>query len=132
MSAGLPYYPIMKKAEQCASAPGCNVEGDVLVSKVAGNVHVALGKSTIRQGRHVHEFSSKDVSLGFTFNTSHVINRLQFGESFEGLVPSPLEGVEKTVTSGAFMFHYYIKLIPTIFETEGETGPVILHPSILR
>lgn len=39
--------------------PQCEVEGDVLVSKVAGNVHVALGRSTVRQGRHIHEFNSQ-------------------------------------------------------------------------
>ncbi|CAK9010342.1 unnamed protein product [Durusdinium trenchii] len=31
---------------QCRNSVGCRVHGDVLVSKVGGNVHVALGKST--------------------------------------------------------------------------------------
>ncbi|CAD7948526.1 unnamed protein product [Amoebophrya sp. A25] len=115
-TAGISYYRALKTAEQCKQVVGCLVDGDVLVSKVAGNVHVALGKSVVRQGRHVHEFNIRDVSEGF--NTSHIINRLQFGPRFDGLVDAPLEGVAKIVDQGAFMFHYYIKLIPTQYLEE--------------
>ncbi|CAD7927380.1 unnamed protein product [Amoebophrya sp. A120] len=90
--AGLSYYKVLKESEQCKHIVGCVVDGDVLVSKVAGNVHVALGKSIVRQGRHVHEFNIRDVSEGF--NTSHIINRLQFGPRFNGLVDAPLRYVE--------------------------------------
>lgn len=114
--AGLSYYHILETSEQCREVVGCNVYGDVKVSKVAGNVHVALGKSTVRNGRHVHEFNVKDVADGF--NTSHIIHRLQFGDNFGGLVESPLEGVSKIVNEGAYMFHYYIKLVPTMYIDE--------------
>merc|ERR1711972_172308 len=110
--AGLPYYHILDTAPQCRDSVGCQVHGDVLVSKVGGNVHVALGKSTVRDGKHVHEFNIKEVSDGF--NTSHAINRLEFGERVEGVL-SPLEGTTKIVKHGAYMFHYYIKLVPTLF-----------------
>lgn len=113
---GLPYYKMTRTAEQCKDVVGCRIEGDVQVSKVDGNVHVALGKSTVRQGRHVHEFNIRDVSEGF--NTTHVIHRLQFGDSFDGLMVAPLEGTRKVVHEGSFMFHYYIRLIPTIFLDE--------------
>mmetsp|Transcript_74932 Transcript_74932/g.242293 ORF Transcript_74932/g.242293 Transcript_74932/m.242293 type:complete len:364 (+) Transcript_74932:62-1153(+) len=109
---GLPYYHILDTAPQCKNSVGCQVHGDVLVSKVGGNVHVALGKSTVRDGKHVHEFNIKDVSDGF--NTSHAIHRLEFGERVAG-VHSPLEGTTKIVKHGAYMFHYYIKLVPTLF-----------------
>mmetsp|Transcript_78715 Transcript_78715/g.230945 ORF Transcript_78715/g.230945 Transcript_78715/m.230945 type:complete len:364 (-) Transcript_78715:53-1144(-) len=112
MEAGLPYYHILDTAPQCKDSVGCQVHGDVLVSKVGGNVHVALGKSTVRDGKHVHEFNIKDVSDGF--NTSHSIHRLEFGERVAG-VQSPLEGTTKIVKHGAYMFHYYIKLVPTKF-----------------
>jgi hypothetical protein len=36
-----------------ASSNLTKVHGDVKVSKVSGNVHVALGKSIVRNGRHV-------------------------------------------------------------------------------
>merc|ERR1719497_174808 len=86
---GLPYFHILDTAPQCKDSVGCLAHGDVKVSKVGGNVHVALGKSTVRDGKHVHEFNIKEVSDGF--NTSHSIHRLEFGERVEG-VQSPLEG----------------------------------------
>merc|ERR1711948_204863 len=99
-------------AEQCKSTIGCRVYGKVTVSKVSGNVHVALGHSTIREGKHVHEFNMHDVSDGF--NTSHEIHSITFGDYVPG-VWSPLDGTTKIVRHGAFMFHYYIKLVPTVF-----------------
>jgi len=109
---GIPYYHILDTAPQCKDVVGCQIHGDVLVSKVGGNVHVALGKSTVRDGKHVHEFNVREVSDGF--NTSHIIHRLDFGERVHG-VSSPLEGTTKIVKHGAYMFHYYIKLVPTLF-----------------
>lgn len=111
--AGLPYYHVLDTAQQCRDAVGCQIHGDVLVSKVGGNIHVALGRSTVRDGKHVHEFNIKEVSDGF--NTSHSINRLEFGERVHG-TESPLEGTTKIVRQGAYMFHYYIKLVPTLYE----------------
>mmetsp|Transcript_20234 Transcript_20234/g.60963 ORF Transcript_20234/g.60963 Transcript_20234/m.60963 type:complete len:366 (-) Transcript_20234:56-1153(-) len=122
MEAGLPYYHVLDTAPQCKDSVGCQVHGDVLVSKVGGNVHVALGKSTVRDGKHVHEFNIRDVSDGF--NTSHSIHRLEFGERVAG-VQSPLEGTTKIVKHGAYMFHYYIKLVPTKFT--GSDGVVYTH-----
>eukprot|EP00392_Amoebophrya_sp_AT5.2_P006213 g6223.t1 len=87
-TAGLSYYKILKESDQCKHIVGCLV----------------------------HEFNIRDVSEGF--NTSHIINRLQFGPRFDGLVEAPLEGTSKIVDQGAFMFHYYIKLVPTIFLEE--------------
>merc|ERR1712187_420138 len=109
---GIPYFHILDTAPQCKDSIGCQIHGDVLVSKVGGNVHVALGKSTVRDGKHVHEFNIKEVSDGF--NTSHSIHRLEFGERVAD-AQSPLEGTTKIVKHGAYMFHYYIKLVPTLF-----------------
>jgi hypothetical protein len=109
---GIPYFHILDQAPQCKNSVGCRVHGDVLVSKVGGNVHVALGRSTIRDGKHVHEFNIQDVNDGF--NTSHSIHRLEFGRPVKG-THSPLEGTTKIVKHGAYMFHYYIKLVPTLF-----------------
>jgi len=111
--ASIPYFHILETAEQCKNKVGCQIVGDVLVSKVAGNVHVALGKSVVRDGRHVHEFSIREVSDGF--NTSHSINRLEFGPRVNDMA-LPLDGTTKIVRHGAYMFHYYIKLVPTLFE----------------
>lgn len=118
INAGLPYFHILDTAPQCRMSVGCQVFGDVLVSKVGGNVHVALGKSMVREGKHVHEFNVREISDGF--NTSHIIHRLEFGERVAGLI-FPLEGTQKIVKHGAFMFHYYIKLVPTLYETSTRT-----------
>jgi len=108
----LPYYHILDTAVQCKDSIGCQVAGQVTVNKVSGNVHVALGRSTVREGKHVHEFNMHDVSDGF--NTSHTIHWITFGEPVPGVL-SPLDGTAKIVRHGAFMFHYYIKLVPTVF-----------------
>merc|ERR1719409_448738 len=66
----------------------------------------------IRDGKHVHEFNMNDVGDGF--NTSHEIHSITFGDNVPGVL-SPLDGTTKIVRHGAFMFHYYIKLVPTVF-----------------
>ncbi|CAE8617483.1 unnamed protein product [Polarella glacialis] len=48
------------------------------------------------------------------FNTSHDIHTVTFGDHVPGVV-SPLEGTMKIVRHGAYMFHYYVKLVPTVF-----------------
>merc|ERR1712032_1049382 len=42
----------------------------------------------------------------------------KFGPEVHGMT-SPLEGTHKVVTHGAFMFHYYIKLVPTLWNSGG-------------
>jgi len=103
---------ILATSDQCKHTIGCRVEGKVVVNKVSGNVHVALGRSTIKEGKHVHEFNMHDVSNGF--NTSHRIDAINFGEHVPGVL-SALDGTMKIVRHGAFMFHYYIKLVPTVY-----------------
>jgi len=109
----LPYFHILDTAVQCKDSVGCRVFGKVVVNKVSGNVHVALGKSTVKEGKHVHEFNMADLSDGF--NTSHMIHSIAFGDQVPGQL-SPLDGTTKIVKHGAYMFHYYIKLVPTVWE----------------
>ena len=56
---------------------GCNIEGSLTVNKVAGNIHVALGKSRSVNGRLIHQFSPRQLEH---FDTSHTIHTLSFGE----------------------------------------------------
>ncbi|KAL2232008.1 UNVERIFIED_CONTAM: Endoplasmic reticulum-Golgi intermediate compartment protein 3 [Sesamum indicum] len=67
---------------------GCNVYGFLDVNKVAGNFHFAPGKSFQQSNVHVHDLLAfhKD-----SFNISHRINRLAFGDYFPGAV-NPLDG----------------------------------------
>lgn len=108
----LSYESVLTTAPQCKNSVGCRVQGRITVNKVSGNVHVALGHSVVQRGKHVHQFDAHDVSGGF--NTSHDIHAIRFGEHAEGMA-YPLDGVSKTVRTGAFMFHYYAKLVPTLF-----------------
>ncbi len=55
---------------------GCNLSGKLQVNKVAGNFHVAMGESTVRQGQHIHLF---DYQASHGFNISHTIHKLSFG-----------------------------------------------------
>jgi len=106
------YSNMLDTAVQCKGSVGCLVAGQITVNKVSGNVHVALGRSTVREGKHVHEFNMQDVTEGF--NTSHSVSWITFGEQVPGVL-SPLDGSTKIVKHGAFMFHYYLKLVPTVF-----------------
>ena len=74
---------------------GCNIEGFLNVNKVAGNIHVALGKSKSVNGRLIHQFSPRQLDH---FDTSHKIYKLSFGEVFPGQT-NPLDGVSKIVNT---------------------------------
>ncbi|EGG17141.1 endoplasmic reticulum-golgi intermediate compartment protein 3 [Cavenderia fasciculata] len=90
---------------------GCQVYGFINVNKVAGNFHFAPGKSFQQHHMHVHDLQAFKGS----FNLSHSINRLSFGNDFPG-IKNPLDGVTKTEMVGSGMFQYYIKVVPTLYE----------------
>jgi len=98
---------------QAQRGEGCQVYGHLLVNKVAGNFHFAPGKSFQSQHNHVHDL--QPFKQG-EFNVSHQINRISFGKEFPGIV-NPLDGVVKTVESGSAMFKYFVKIVPTIYES---------------
>jgi hypothetical protein len=57
---------------------GCTTWGSIHVSRVAGNLHWALGASARRSGTtHTHTFRNSEV---MHFNASHVIHELAFGK----------------------------------------------------
>ena len=71
---------------------GCRMFGFLQVNKVAGNFHFAPGKSFQHQHLHVHDLAAFQQQ---TFNVSHDIHALSFGEPFPGQV-NPLDAVSKT------------------------------------
>lgn len=94
---------------------GCQVYGYLLVNKVAGNFHIAPGKSFQQQHMHVHDLQP---FKNAKFDLSHSINRLSFGREFPGIV-NPLDGVTKENDrniEGAGMYQYFIKVVPTTYE----------------
>ncbi|XP_047342148.1 endoplasmic reticulum-Golgi intermediate compartment protein 3-like [Impatiens glandulifera] len=97
---------------------GCNIYGFLEVNKVAGNFHFAPGKSFHQSGVHVHDLLTfqKD-----TFNISHTINRLSFGEYFPGVV-NPLDRVNWIQETPSGMYQYFIKVVPTVYkDVNGQT-----------
>ncbi|XP_035549042.1 endoplasmic reticulum-Golgi intermediate compartment protein 3-like isoform X1 [Juglans regia] len=97
---------------------GCNIYGFLEVNKVAGNFHFAPGKSFYQSGVHVHDLLAfqKD-----SFNISHKINRLTFGDYFPGVV-NPLDGVLWTHQTPSGMYQYFIKVVPTVYtDVSGHT-----------
>lgn len=90
---------------------GCNIYGFLDVNKVAGNFHFAPGKSFQQSNMHVHDLQAfqKD-----SFNISHKINKLSFGEHFPGVV-NPLDGVQWVQQMPYGMYQYFIKVVPTVY-----------------
>ncbi|KAL4557621.1 hypothetical protein LXL04_035806 [Taraxacum kok-saghyz] len=90
---------------------GCNVYGFLDVNKVAGNFHFAPGKSFQQSNVHVHDLKAfaKD-----SFNVSHRIIRLAYGDYFPGVV-NPLDGVKWTQVTPTGMYQYFLKVVPTLY-----------------
>ncbi|XP_024082257.1 endoplasmic reticulum-Golgi intermediate compartment protein 3 isoform X3 [Cimex lectularius] len=110
------------KVEQCKSSAsvekienafkeGCQIYGTMSVNRVAGSFHVAPGQTFAVKHIHVHDIQPFSSSQ---FNTSHVINRLSFGDDDKGKThENPLDGTQSITKEGATMYHYYIKIVPT-------------------
>ncbi|PKA57945.1 Protein disulfide-isomerase 5-4 [Apostasia shenzhenica] len=89
---------------------GCNIHGFVDVSKVAGNIHFAPGKSFQQ-----FNFLFLDlVAFQTEYNVSHKINKLSFGEEFPGVI-NPLDGARWIQQRSAGMYQYFVKVVPTIY-----------------
>jgi len=106
-----------KGKEQDTFRLGCKANGILKVNKVRGEFHIAFGReaqsaSGLGGGGHIHRFTPQEL---FTFNCSHVINRLSFGEDFPGVV-QPLDGTKKVVTKGLGRYQYFIQVVPTIYK----------------
>ncbi|CAL9177020.1 unnamed protein product [Musa hybrid cultivar] len=90
---------------------GCNIYGFLEVQKVAGNFHFAPGKSFQQSNMHVHDLLPFQKE---SFNISHKINRLSFGEYFPGAI-NPLDGVQWVQHAPYGMYQYFIKVVPTVY-----------------
>eukprot|EP00300_Choanocystis_sp_HF-7_P005063 c13865_g1_i1.p1 GENE.c13865_g1_i1~~c13865_g1_i1.p1 ORF type:complete len:390 (-),score=68.95 c13865_g1_i1:140-1309(-) len=95
-----------------SASEGCSVTGHLTVNKMAGNVHVAPGKSYQLQHMHVHDVQTMGTTY---FNMTHTIRSLSFGTTFPGVV-NPLDGVTKVSANGiSAAYQYFIKLVPTTY-----------------
>ena len=59
---------------------------------------------------------SELVSFTFqSFNISHEIKSLSFGNTFPGIT-NPLDNVVRKISDGHGMYQYYIKIVPTVYK----------------
>lgn len=104
---------------------GCHVYGVLQVNKVAGNFHLAPGRSFQQGSQHVHDLSP---FTDRTFDLSHTIDHLSFGVDYPDR-KNPLDGV-KVVQRGYDnplgqhgMYQYFLKIVPTTYQ---ESDQVVL------
>ncbi|KAL3814420.1 hypothetical protein ACJIZ3_015688 [Penstemon smallii] len=89
---------------------GCNIHGSLEVNKVAGSFHFAPGKSFQAFVNLLELFALQTES----YNISHTINKLTFGDSIPGIV-NPLDGVRWMQESRSGIYQYFIKVVPTFY-----------------
>eukprot|EP00904_Undaria_pinnatifida_P008970 jgi/Undpi1/5202/HiC_scaffold_2.g00484.m1 len=114
---------------EAVESEGCQLKGSLEVSRTEGNFHFAPG---YRLHRHATDMSFMDriqVALE-TFNTTHTINTLTFGEqppkghasAKHEAASTVLEGHHKTVQDTHAMHQYFLQLVPTVYRfTDGAT-----------
>mmetsp|Transcript_30815 Transcript_30815/g.57460 ORF Transcript_30815/g.57460 Transcript_30815/m.57460 type:complete len:410 (-) Transcript_30815:135-1364(-) len=105
---------------------GCRLTGSMKVNKVAGNVHMTIGESLVRDGAHIHQFIPSEAPK---FNVSHTIHSFSFGKEHP-LLPTTnyLDGTVRMVnesTGGTGLFQYFIRIVPTVYmDKSGQTDLV--------
>ncbi|KAG6406784.1 hypothetical protein SASPL_134395 [Salvia splendens] len=90
---------------------GCNIHGSLVVNRVAGNFHFGAGKSIRHSTINLLDLITVQTE---SYNISHKINKLSFGDAIPGVV-NPLDGVQWKQTSPNGVYQYYIKVVPTIY-----------------
>jgi len=106
-------------------AEGCHVWGELAVGRVAGNFHIAPGKSWNAGGSHIHDLSPFHTG---ELDVAHTVHSLSFGTSFPGQA-NPLDGAHKgtdetrvpadgappgeAAKSAPAQSQYFLKVVPT-------------------
>lgn len=87
----------------------CRIYGSMDVNRVRGDFHItAKGHGYESVGDHIDHN---------TFNFSHVVNELSFGELYPKLV-NPLDDVTATTEEHFFKFQYFLTIVPTEYHSE--------------
>ncbi|KAL4431733.1 hypothetical protein ABPG77_002949 [Micractinium sp. CCAP 211/92] len=94
---------------------GCHMWGELKINKVAGNFHFAPGRSYQQGNMHIHDLSP---FAGQTFDFSHTIHKLAFGQEFPGM-KNPLDGVHVeqhlAQPDNSGLYQYFLKVVPTSY-----------------
>ena len=89
---------------------GCQVSGSMKVNKVAGNFHMTLGESFVRDGAHIHQFIPSEAP---GFNVSHTIHSLSFGETYPSMPPNPLDNGISLLLLSILLLNHHLHLFQT-------------------
>lgn len=109
--------PMFHPRDTSHDGVGCMLYGRISVGRVGGNLHMAIGGAhhhrheTHNHPQHVHNFMPHEFN---SFNASHIINSLSFGDSYPGQM-NPLDSTQNIVTDGVGHFKYFIKVVPTTY-----------------
>jgi len=125
--------PDLRNVEQCQrdandaemmnfAREGCHIKGYLNVNKVAGNFHIAPGKSVESRGNHIHDLSAFDGLESFNF--SHTIHSISFGDEFPGVV-NPLDGVSRVMNASAGVYQYRMNVVPARYQYLGFNARVV-------
>ena len=110
-----PCRPKINSGKGVSGEVGCRTHGFIKIHKIGGNMHVAAGKSGVQDhGTHTHHMHRVNFESLKTFNISHQINQLHFGETFYGKV-DPLNTVEHW-ESGLAQYTYFVNVVPTVVQ----------------
>lgn len=121
--------PHPSEVEQCINElshanPGCNLKGTIFAKKVMGNFHFAPGSSALGpMGQHIHLYDYEQL---LRYNTSHIIHRLEIGDSnFQRFsstgVHHPLSNTKYTVSSGFGHVKYFLHVVPASYSSKKVT-----------
>lgn len=101
-----------KAQSENALKEGCQIYGNMEVNRMGGSFHIAPGQSFSINHVHIHDVQPYTST---SFNTSHTINHLSFGERINFANTHPLDELKVTASEGATMFQYYVKIVPTLY-----------------
>lgn len=110
--------------EQYKNNEGCRVKGHFEVLRIPGNFHISAHgfRDAISKLKN-----NKDIK--FSFNFTHKINHLSFGDEvaindihneFKVGIFNPLDGSQKIDNKKDNIFQYYLHIIPSQFEKENK------------
>ncbi|CAA91773.1 COPII-coated vesicle component Erv46 [Schizosaccharomyces pombe] len=101
-----------KELYEAQKVEGCNLAGQLSVNRMAGNFHIAPGRSTQNGNQHVHDTRDYINELDL-HDMSHSIHHLSFGPPLDASVhySNPLDGTVKKVSTADYRYEYFIKCV---------------------
>ena len=104
---------------------GCRIEGVLRVNKVAGNFHVAPGRSLTSGNMHAHDVDNY-YNTPVPHTMTHIIHKLRFGPQLPDELSSrwkwtnqhninPLDTTKQVTEQSRYNFLYFLKVVSTSY-----------------